>query len=75
MKKYQGLIKRVFYTNVGVEADSLNEARRKVREMAEVMSPDVYDYEEPTFLYVKEMGAESYGDSYSDYIARGKKKK
>ena len=43
--------------------------------MAEVMSPDVYDYEEPTFLYVKEMGAESYGDSYSDYIARGKKKK
>ena len=64
----------MFYTNVGVEAKDLNEARRKVREMAEVMPPDVYDYEEPTFLYVKEYGADSYGDLYSDYIERGKKK-
>ena len=50
--KYRGLIKRVFYTNVGVEAQDLDEARRKVRDLAEVMEPDCYDYEEPLSVYV-----------------------
>ena len=71
--RYQGLIKRVFYTNIGVEADSLGEARRKIRERAEALPPDVYDYEEPSFICVKESGAASYGDLYSDYIDRGYK--
>lgn len=57
MKQYHGLIKREYYINVGVEADSLNEARRKVREMAEVMPIDCYDYEAPMHIYCKELGS------------------
>lgn len=60
--KYQGVIKRVLYTNVGVEADSLAEAREKVRKMAECMPPDCYDYEEPSMIYLKQWKAEGNGE-------------
>ena len=57
MKQYQGLIKREFYINVGVEAENLNEARLKIRKLAEVMPPDCYDYEAPMHVYCKEMNS------------------
>lgn len=57
MKRYQGLIKREYYINVGVEAKDLNDARRKIHDMAVVMPPDCYDYEAPMHIYCKEMNS------------------
>ena len=70
--KYQGVIKRVLYTNIGVEADSLVEAREKIRKMAECMEPDCYDYEEPIHIYLKQWGEEGRGQ-FMDCIEKENK--
>lgn len=65
--KYQGLVKKVVYTNLGVEANNRAEARRKLRKLAEALPAGCWDYSDPAFLYIKEWDADRYG-TYSDIL-------
>lgn len=58
--RYHGIIERVFLTNVAVEANDRTEAKQKIIELAEALSkdPEIYDYEEPTHVYLKEWDSE-----------------
>lgn len=65
--KYIGIIQRVLYTNIGVEADSLGEARSKVMDLARALSPDIYDYEDVATVHLKEWN-ESGNGVWVDYL-------
>lgn len=65
--RYQGVIRRVLYTNIGVEADSLAEAKGKAMDLARALSPDVYDYEDIATVHLKEWNAPGNG-SLVDYL-------
>ena len=52
MPEFRGVVYRTYYTNLATTAESENEARVKLRDLAEQLKPEDYDYAEPLHLLV-----------------------
>lgn len=52
MPEYRGVVKRTLYANLATVADNKKQATQQLREIAELLQPDDYDFAEPLKLYV-----------------------
>lgn len=52
MPEFKGVVYRTYYANLATTAESEQEARVKLRDLAEQLKPEDYDYAEPLHLLV-----------------------
>lgn len=68
--RWQGVVRRVTYTNIGVEADDMTAARSKLLSMAEALPPDLFDYMTETAVYMREFDEKGRGRLVSISVDR-----